>query len=256
MQSIVAISIFDGGRGLPDPGEPLAPWFPRMGVDPVFVGLDSPEADSEAFYAHQLQPLRAGVLGCALAHRDASARLLDSDHGWAIVLEDDAILIDPGLVARRAEAMAETVDARTPVLLLFVWNRQFRFVARDPGPIPGTSRCQYTPMSSVAYLMSRGAAELVLRRQSPVSYTADWPFLASEVDILLDDARPVDIVDAPSLVDMHGHRDARMPPLWRLRILTLAWYLQYRRHFDSVPQYLEMVVRPRLQMTRRRLLRW
>lgn len=248
MQKVVVISIFDGNRlGTQNPSEPLAPYFPRMFVAPVLTSPNSEEGDARSFYAHTMNRLTSGVLGCALAHRQVATLLLESSYDWAIVLEDDAQIIDAEHIAERAQSFSARVDNSLPMILLFTWNPGFQFVNGRPGLLEGTSICSYTPSSSVAYLVNRGAAKMIVERQTPVAYNADWPLLASEVVFMTDDANPVQHADLPSMVDTQG-RSQTMPSFWRIRILTLSWYLQHRKSFESFSHYLELILLPRFHL--------
>lgn len=245
MPAIAAISIFDGSRaGTDDPSRPLPDGLPRIYVAPVLVD-DLEQGDPAAFRAHTLRPLRPGVLGCALAHRQAAAALLESGFEWGIVLEDDAQVVDPQSLVRKAEDLAAWADPRSPTLLLFAWGMACPSASGPAGPIEGTTRRSFTPMSTVAYLMNVGTAELIVRRQQPVEFPADWPVLGNEVVILTDDDRSVEHRELPSLVAAKG-RDDSLPRFWRLRLLSMVWYLQHRSHFEGIGDYLHMLVLPRL----------
>jgi GR25 family glycosyltransferase involved in LPS biosynthesis len=253
MHSVVVISIFDGNRsGTQDPSEPLAPYFPRLFVAPVLVNSNCEEGDARAFYAHSMTRLTPGVLGCALAHRQVATLLLESDYDWAIVLEDDAQVIDAALIARRAQSLSASVESTVPTLLLFAWDPKFQFASGRSGLVEGTSVCSFTPTSSVAYLINKGAAKMIVDRQTPVAYLADWPLLASEVVIMTDNAHPVRHADLPSTIDTQG-RTQFMPLFWRTRILTLSWYLQHHNFFENFSHFLEYIFLPRFHV---KFLRW
>jgi len=118
--------------------------------------------------------LTAGEVGCALAHRVAAQRLLDSGAGVALVCEDDArpqgdwdagslpwgvLGVEPAVVSLFSHGARTAVAGPDPVLRA-PWGTVWR--ACTP------------PLTTTAYLINRAAAEL-LSQESPVRYVADWP---------------------------------------------------------------------------------
>ena len=160
----------------------------RDGLDPSLEA----EIDREAAARTMRYHMSDGCFACALSHRKAHERFLDSDGEWALLLEDDAILD-----SRIGKFIAEGSYRTAPMMLLYhakawvlgqgepVIGTEIRSIPLAPhmtqpirSPIAGESRMapmQFFPQGTVAYTVNRFAARSLVEAQSPVRCYADWP---------------------------------------------------------------------------------
>ena len=116
--------------------------------------------------------LSIGEVGCALAHRNALSNLLDSDHKFGIIFEDDTeIIADFNL-----DVIVELLDSNLPIIIALGWTPGFAIAknAKDlssEGPIE-----LITPQTGTfAYAINRQAAKLMINSLKKIIDFADWP---------------------------------------------------------------------------------
>lgn len=118
--------------------------------------------------------LRPGELGCTLSHLGVCRKIVEDGLDMACVMEDDAFP-EPGFAVALAKLETQ-LDARcAQVILLAPISYQPEAVPPAPGlqPLKGG-------MFSDAYVITRPAAEAILRANFPVRNVCDaWGFLRS-----------------------------------------------------------------------------
>ena len=194
-------------------------------------GLDSSleaEIDREAAARIMRYHMSDGCFACALSHRKAHERFLDSDGEWALFLEDDAILD-----ARIGKFIAAGSYRAAPMMLLYhakawvlgkgapVVGTESRSIPLAPhitqsirSPVAGESRTapmHFFPQGTVAYTINRFAAQSLVEAQSPVCASADWPI---DLATLGAQALVPPIVDHPPFESVVSHleSDRAVPP--------------------------------------------
>lgn len=117
-----------------------------------------------------------GEIGCALSHVGIYRQMVEQDIPYALVLEDDASILDrelPGILSRLAQVYA----AQTPVAVLL--NHVKRYDGNKKHPLDD-SRCIYDAYRAVcthAYFITKAGAEKLLRNLYPVYVVADkWEY--------------------------------------------------------------------------------
>lgn len=149
-----------------------AVWGPHCEI----TGFEGPVPDPNAPF----QPaLTAGQIGCAMSHMSAYERLIALDLPYALIVEDDVVL-PPQIHAIVAgiEATLRPGD----VVLLFNWTDTVGpFSSVDAVTIGEYRLCLPMDMSSLgttaAYVITRAAAEGILRANRPVAVTSDnWSY--------------------------------------------------------------------------------
>jgi len=139
------------------------------------IGFEFIDAIDASTLAGTSRPTGATALGtaeraCALSHRRAQQRLLDSGADHALILEDDAL---PG--ERLPRFLDEGHHRLAPLVLLFHSRAR---VYRRAVPLFGTTVAYPLAIgctSAVAYTLDRRAATALVRANTPVRRTADWP---------------------------------------------------------------------------------
>ncbi len=123
--------------------------------------------------------LSPGQIGCAMSHMAAYERLIARDLPYALIVEDDVVLPPQihGIVAG-IEAALRPGD----VVLMFNWPKNIGvFSTVDAVPIGNHRLCLPMQMSGLgstaAYVITREAAEGILRVNRPVVVTSDnWNY--------------------------------------------------------------------------------
>lgn len=117
--------------------------------------------------------LTAGELGCALSHVCAYDRLLASSHEFALILEDDAVLLPDVVPLLRSQQLRDWLLQPEPRLLLLTPIRAF---------LKRGARCLERGYRLVrvrrawegyGYVVNRAAAEAMRRLNSPAWLSAD-----------------------------------------------------------------------------------
>lgn len=119
---------------------------------------------------HGLLP---GELGCALSHLGVYRKIVADGLDVACVLEDDAFP-EPNFVEALARLEAQMDVRRAQVVLLapVTYHRE------TPPPAPGIQRLMDGSFAD-AYVITRPAAEAILRANMPVRCTCDrWGYLS------------------------------------------------------------------------------
>lgn len=198
-------------------------------------GLQAGDARSVARYG---RTLTAGELGCALSHVRAYERLLAGSDAFALVLEDDAVLLPDVVTLLRSEPVADWLMQPVPRLLLMTPVRAF--LERGALPLPEGYRLVRVRRAweGYGYLVNRAAAEVMRRINSPAWLSADdWlayrklggvdvrgvdpfciGFLKSAPSQLEDDRRRVEMAPGRS-----RSFDARLEK-WGRQFMDLAYY--------------------------------
>jgi glycosyl transferase family 25 len=120
--------------------------------------------------------LSKGELGCALSHLSIYRKMVEEDIPHALILEDDARILDEDLAATLS-ALARRYPAGTPVAVLL--NHVERYDGATRLELDG-SRCLYEAYRGVCahgYVVTKAAAEILVRNLYPVYVVADkWEY--------------------------------------------------------------------------------
>ena len=146
------------------------------GPDFEMFGIDGALAGQEA---SAKSGLSAGQVGCALSHLAVYEAIVARKLPWALIVEDDAVL-PPDIhdILVRVEA---TLRRGAVVLLYNRPQQQAAFSTVDAVPIGDYRLCLPMSMSGLgttaAYVITRQAAEGILRANRPVAAAADnWTY--------------------------------------------------------------------------------
>lgn len=147
----------------------------RLGIQyERFPGIDGRKMSNEErkrlsspFRSRLIQayPIMGGVLGCALSHLAVYREIINRKFPFALIFEDD-VIVSEGF-RELSEWVAEQLDEERPQVALFSnWGGQMSLSQRAMVREKGGSCAD-------AYLITRKAAKLILRVNSPVIYVAD-----------------------------------------------------------------------------------
>jgi GR25 family glycosyltransferase involved in LPS biosynthesis len=120
-------------------------------------------------------------IGIALAHLSIYKTILNENLSWAMVLEDDANLINPKLLRTQLSHIQELQPNSPTIFLLFHHNSSRINISRDGN----FKKSKSIPSYALAYVLNHSAAKALIRVQEPISSIADWPLLPTEVNYWL-----------------------------------------------------------------------
>lgn len=145
---------------------------PARLIDPGAVSNFSRADLARILYSREL---RAGEVGCALAHLQVYAAAITQRAEWALVFEDDAELVDLDTTALVSDLRAACFSGATIVVLfsttgIDAWKRRGAF----RGLMTATTH-------TVAYAINHSAMKLALDAPTQLVSSADWPPWSTEV---------------------------------------------------------------------------
>jgi glycosyl transferase family 25 len=124
--------------------------------------------------------LSKGEIGCALSHMSIYQKMIAEDIPHALILEDDAKILDDGLPATLS-ALAQRYTEQTPVAVLL--NHVLRYDGASKLQLDDT-RCIYDAYRGVCahgYFVTKAAAEILVRNLYPVYVVADkWEYFQEQ----------------------------------------------------------------------------
>ena len=137
------------------PLKDLEQLFPRLQKIPgVLTGtIDAPEILRDPYRA------KAGVRGCAMAHRELWS-LLQHKPGPHLILEDDAVAREPAALCARLQSVREDMIAKNVDLV-------------NLGPSGETGDPSASSWGTFAYMLSQRGAALALKHTDSVRYPID-----------------------------------------------------------------------------------
>ena len=164
--------------------ERLSSHLAELGIGPVcwvgaVRGRDIPPAQRAAIAADSRsiarygRVLTAGELGCALSHVKAYQQLLAGTEDYALVLEDDAVLVPEVVSLLSCEAMRDWMNVSAPRVLLMTPIRSFLRRGRQPF-CNGYARVQVRrAWEGYGYVINRAAAQVMCGVNTPAWLSAD-----------------------------------------------------------------------------------
>ena len=165
-----------------------------LGLEAEFVeAVDGLELSEETIKANCInEKMTPTEIGCAWSHRNVYQRLIDSEEEYALVLEDDAVLV-PDIV--QFLELIPKIESDWELIALFWWarNRAVPHIFRRIFPINlynqhklelGSPPREYRlgefllPIGgAVGYLVSRQGAHLLTRHNTPIVAVSDYIFV-------------------------------------------------------------------------------
>lgn len=196
--------------------------------------------------------LTVGEIGCALAHRVAYQRLLDSDAEWALVFEDDARIVRPDEMAMLF-ARFEALEPYGSPAIFVLYGRQVTAYP-DSGVTVGSTRVHELlrpPMTTTGYFINRAAAQHILDTGLPLRNPADWPVsVAGKVQFAAAWPWPAipDEVEVASSIGQRDTKDRRGAAKSLNRLLSLMYVKWFRKrsYYRSFGEYHEWEIRRRV----------
>lgn len=129
--------------------------------------------NEKKFVCNYGRTLLPGEIGCTLSHRTCYKRLFDSDHDIALILEDDIAFVKKKTTKDVLEKAFYYLKSDEPRILLLYAN----FNTIDKGIDFGGGYSLYSvydSMGTIAYLINRSAASIMLKTERPYWVADDW----------------------------------------------------------------------------------
>lgn len=203
--------------------------------------------DTHAFRVEQGRLPTLGEIGCALAHREAYAFMVEMGFDWALILEDDAEINSPDRVMDVYHILRDEFGSSHPALVSLYWGGKPPSVGKELPWNAGSLVTYDRPVpGAVGYLLNEGAARELLTAQPRLKSQADWPLSGNEgVEFGLWWPSLVSHSNCrPSRVDANGERTRRR--LFALQAWTWIWYIRNLRDFRSPMDYYQRMLRTRV----------
>jgi glycosyl transferase, family 25 len=157
--------------------------------------------------------LSRGEIGCALSHVNIYKKMCANNIPYALVLEDDARILDDGLPETLSK-LAALYTARTPVTVLL--NHVQRYAGNTKTRLDDR-HCLYDAYRGVCahgYFITQAAAEVLAEKLHPVYVVADkWEYFQERyVQVKALVPYPIGLTDASlaSSIDAMGERMKKM----------------------------------------------
>jgi glycosyl transferase family 25 len=143
-------------------------------VDGRLVAAEA-KLDRRRYRRRHGRDVRPGEIGCYLSHVAAMQAFLATDAEHALILEDDATLL-PALPDVLARATSRETAASWDVLKLESRRTGFKLALQQLSPTHSITVNLYRSTGAAAYVVSRHAAEVYLRKLLPIGQPFDHAF--------------------------------------------------------------------------------
>jgi glycosyl transferase family 25 len=182
--------------------------------------------------------LSAGEIGCALSHVAIYRKMVEENMPHALVLEDDAHVLDQDLAATLS-TLARVYPERKRVAVML--NHVKRYDANKKTPIDD-GRCVYDAYRGVCthgYFITRAAAEVLLKNLFPVYVVADkWEYFQDKyIDVKALVPYPIGLAPSSmsSSIEAMGNRTRKMMNSASLVYYIRRWSWQLKIAITSRP---------------------
>lgn len=164
------------GRIAANLGESGLSWFQRFdAVDGRLLAEDvvRESVDRDFFTRWYGRPPSAGEIGCTLSHLGVYECMLDMQARFALVLEDDALVMPEVASLLEGTLLQQWMASDRPRVLLL--SAADRYLRRGGFALSPRHRAQRVRNAWLAhgYLINRAAARLLLVRQRPIKFLVD-----------------------------------------------------------------------------------
>ena len=217
---------------------------------PEFIELESVSLGAfRKTYGRNLLP---GEIGCSLSHNRARFLSAQSPIG-AIIIEEDAIVLDLDLFVRTAIDFLTSHTNKVGVLSFY--NNEYQFSRNEQPYFPRKwIRSIGAPSSTVAYAITCKSAQILLERNTPIKFLADWP--VSHTYFYIAAMNVISHTDEPgsSQIGPRATRQNGFNLLNRVKILTFKYYFENSGMFENFPEFLHLLWLPRFKYQLNRLM--
>ena len=176
--------------------ERLKARFPKSyGTFNIIDAIDKKKISSNDYfqpmmhtYKHMGKIISPAELGCALSHISAMQHFLDSNHAHCLILEDDVMGTEEGLMTA-LDAISRTVGDSITFCGTHINRKHNKYPKKSAHKIKKINPLEkHFIAGAFSYGLTRSAAEKIISKQKSMIYRADhWMSLAKDLDIYLID---------------------------------------------------------------------
>jgi hypothetical protein len=203
--------------------------------------------DESAFYQNMGRQALIGEIGCALAHQEVYSSILKDTDEWSMVFEDDFHYSGADRFNERYSRL-NLLSFDTPTIIVFytddeVVRKSFSTDIQTflKSPIP--------PSNTLAYMINRAAAKILVEKNGVVKFVADWPASIREIDYYL--AFDYDIqhgCEKTKSTILSSNQPRPTPQAFiRIQMWTGVWFLRHRSNWQNFSTYFVDIIQPRLR---------
>jgi glycosyl transferase family 25 len=182
--------------------------------------------------------LSAGEIGCALSHVAIYRKMVEENIPHALVLEDDASVLDQDLAATLSKLAALYPERKRVAVML---NHVKRYDANKKTPLD-EGRCVYDAYRGVCthgYFITRAAAEVLVKNLYPVYVVADkWEYFQDKyIDVKALVPYPIGLSagSLSSSIEAMGIREKKVMSSASLLYYMRRWLWQLKIAVTSRP---------------------
>lgn len=210
---------------------------------PEFLELSGESlAAFQRLYGRTLLP---GEVGCSLSHNRARYFASKNPFG-ALIIEEDARIQDLELFVTTTLEFLNARFGKNGILSFY--NNEFRFTRNNQPCILGRwIRSIGAPSSTVAYAITNKSAGVLFKKNSPVTFLADWPITDTCFYIATMDAVSHSDDSHLSQIGPRSNRENGFTFSDRLKILTFIYYIDHKNQFSSFSEFLSLLWLPRFK---------
>lgn len=188
-------------------------------------------------------------IGIALAHKQVYRKIIEAKYSWAIVLEDDAIVVDYNFLKVQVERFIELPSDNPRVGLLFHHAKGLI----DSCPNSTFIKSKFTPSYAVAYILNNSAARRLMESQTPISSVADWPLCSHQMEYWLSKSFAIrhgsETNQYSSYLEGVNRSPAKFLYKWRW-ILGFDLVRLNRLSFTALHRHYCFVIKPRISFSK------
>lgn len=201
--------------------------------------------DANRFRSHLGRMPLPGEIGCAAAHQEAYKEILDNPSNWGLVIEDDCHILDYSILSSNIETLFEYPFSGPSIVSLYTDDKVVREVCSSTFHSP--TRTLVPPPNTVAYLINQEAARILVRKNLPISYLADWPATRDEINFYLMSNTGIlhGCKKTTSKIVTNSITRPRANFVTRVKIWTGYWYFENSQSWKSIYEYRNEMITPR-----------
>jgi GR25 family glycosyltransferase involved in LPS biosynthesis len=222
-------------------------------IPPIFLENFPPGFNPKRSRVLSKKNLSLSEIGCAKSHLACYETFLNSDRDFAVIFEDDALIINSKLnifyeITEKFLKLTKSISREKSVALLY-YTESANLIRFNPE----FYRIVGNASHAMAYLINRNAARELISRNSNTDFVADWP-KGTSIKYFLP---------AMSLFE-HGSKNGSVESfiepertsskltlgsklLQNIRIISFENYYSNRKYFTGIGEYVKILWIPLLQ---------
>jgi GR25 family glycosyltransferase involved in LPS biosynthesis len=229
-----------------------APVYLKSFDDPQLIHSGFDVSKSTSYVGRNLS---LNEIGCTLAHNRVREYLAVNNID-GVILEDDARIPDLDYFFHAATLFLDST--KIPAVLNFASRKMFEDFDNILAGIPLLQKQTCHLPGNVGYVLNKAGAKMLSTTDHRLYMMCDWPFSKIEKYTLTipavahGDKETVSTIDPKNLLrrDLFSWKRA-----WsnRIKFFSFYWYIRHRNDFESLREYVIVMLIPRILFQVRRL---